>query len=227
SPILLACDADPSPAAIAVSNNYNATDAYPYVDDESGIWILQHEAPQCNVVATYEDSNPVAACAVGCQGTVKFVRTWSILNWCTGTVMYRYQVIKLVDDIAPVINVSSPAPIGTDSWICGKDVVLPTAMVVDRCDSNASIISIVGPVPVIFTGGNWEAQDLGQGCHEFTYVASDCCGNTSTAVITVTILDKTPPVAIAKEFIVVSLTDDGGAIDTHAEQVQGGGVAKI
>src|SRR5690606_435487 len=95
------------------------------------------------------------------------------------------------------------------------------------CDVNASIISVVGPVPVLLSGGNWVAQDLPQGCHVFTYVASDCCGNTSSATITVSVIDKTPPVPISKEFIVVSLTHDGGAIDSHDEADQGNGVAKI
>jgi hypothetical protein len=182
----------------------------------------------CNVVATFNDIE-LAACVENCKGTVKIARTWTILDWCFGESRTCVQVIKKVDDEGPYSIVIGAAnnPYSVDAWECDVDITLPNAVVRDSCDPNAAIVLIEGfinippdinvpPVPgneviikVEKVGNRWIARDVPYGFHTFVYTASDCCGNTSTAELDIVVLDRVSPVATAKEFITVSLTQSG------------------
>ena len=189
--------------------------AYPYVVIGTSRSYLLPNVSVCNVIATFTDT-PINACA-GCtagNGTLKVARSWLILDWCTGGTRTCSQIIKAKDDIAPVI--APIPPLGTftvDAWGCEARIVLPRATVTDVCDRNAGIVAVDGPLGVVIirSGLDFIVTNAPKGIHTFTYTARDCCGNTSTSSISVTVLDKVAPVASAKEFIVISLTSSGDA----------------
>ena len=220
----LSCKDDVSPEGIATKLGIKY--AYPYYVDTSGMFVSAIKESICNFAVTYKDGPKIDVCQLGCTSSYKFIRTWTIANWCTGTVTTVAQLIKVSDYEAPVIVVSSPDKVyAVDAWGCETDIVLPVALVTDNCDEHAKIVAIDGPlgVEVKIIGGKWTALGVPKGTHTFTYTASDCCGNQSTAIITVTVVDKTAPVATAKEFIVVTLTRSGGQPGETEEP----GVAKV
>ncbi|MEE9373487.1 MAG: T9SS type A sorting domain-containing protein [Saprospiraceae bacterium] len=116
-------------------NNYGVKTAYPYVKRKTktydpglrakigtstggrrevinmdSIYIPVNKVV-CNIAATKIDLHPIEIC----PGDYKFFRTWTILDWCTGTTSEKTQIIKVVDLDAPVIlaiNGQSPNPAG-------------------------------------------------------------------------------------------------------------------
>ncbi|MBK9736815.1 MAG: hypothetical protein IPO92_18390 [Saprospiraceae bacterium] len=91
----------------------------------------------------------------------------------------------------------------------------------DNCDANPTW-EVVAPegVWVVKTANGWRASNVPCGVTTFTYVATDCCGNKGIETLDVTLKDKTPPVAVAKRDIVVSLVpgyDANGQTDGQAK----------
>ena len=54
----------------------------------------------CNIAATKIDLHPIEICG----GERKIFRKWSIIDWCTGTIREKTQIIKFVDNEAPVVT---------------------------------------------------------------------------------------------------------------------------
>jgi len=54
----------------------------------------------CNIAATHHDLYPINACG----GEKKIFRQWTLVDWCTGTVEEKTQIIKFVDNEAPAIT---------------------------------------------------------------------------------------------------------------------------
>ena len=68
----------------------------------------------CNLAADYVDGNTINVC----EGTDKFVRTWTILDWCNpGAVTTYTQTIKVGDATAPVLDCPNDRYIN-DEAIC-------------------------------------------------------------------------------------------------------------
>jgi len=187
--------------------------AYPYV--VIGGWKgNEHAKPiyntLCNINTAYTDIE-IDACGYGCAGNKKIVRDWTVLDWCTSTVVHCEQIIKAADSQGPTITVGSVTA-SVDPWDCKATVSLPGPQHIhDNCDNNVTYY-VIGP-PGVNVEGN-TAYNVPKGTHTFEYVAIDCCGNTTSTPITVHVLDSTPPVAITKERIVVNLTSsfDGTSI---------------
>lgn len=220
--VQVGCGDPITPAALALELGLDY--GYPVLEDTSGaMYPVYPDKAICNVVASYSDSKPIDFCGVGCFGGSKTLRTWIVLDWCSGNVATLTQLIKRVDDIAPEIDVTSPTKTySVDAWACETDIALPKAIVTDNCDAEPRVLTVYGPVGVeVQNKGNGQflAIDVPKGTHTFVYTAADCCGNTTIDSITLTVVDKVAPVATAKEFITVSLTRSGDSTVT--------GVAKI
>lgn len=197
---------------------------YPVLTDTSGaMFPIYPDQAICNVVATYSDSKPIDYCGVGCYGGSKTLRTWIIIDWCTGNTANLTQLIKRTDTEAPTLVVKSPTKTySVDAWACETDIALPKATVTDNCDAEPKVTAVYGPVGIEVQNkgnGQFVAIDVPKGTHTFYYNAADCCGNSVIDSIELTVVDKIAPVATAKEFITVSLTRSGDSIVT--------GVAKI
>jgi len=89
----------------------------------------------------------------------------------------------------------------------------------DDCDY-APMYTVTGPAGVTITGNmadGFIALGAPKGVHTFNYIAFDCCGNEASYPFTVTIVDLSPPVAIAKQNIVVSLSSQSTGADGTAK----------
>jgi len=79
---------------------------------------------------------------------------------------------------------------------------------------------VEGPNGVDITGNMVEgfiASGAPKGVHTFNYVAFDCCGNEASYPFEVTVTDGTPPVVIAKQNVVISLTSGATSPDGFAK----------
>lgn len=98
----------------------------------------------CDLGATFEDGPPIQVC----DGTIKFVREWTIIDWCPDggdNVTTFTQLIKIGDEEGPTVtppNVDSdgdgeldPLVYSTGTFDCTAAIVVPEPDVVDNCSS--------------------------------------------------------------------------------------------
>lgn len=98
----------------------------------------------CDLGATFEDGPPIQVC----DGTIKFVREWTIIDWCPDggdNVTTFTQLIKIGDEEGPAVtppNVDSdgdgeldPLVYSTGTFDCTAAIVVPEPDVVDNCSS--------------------------------------------------------------------------------------------
>ncbi|MBK9255733.1 MAG: T9SS type A sorting domain-containing protein [Saprospiraceae bacterium] len=176
-------------------------------------------APICNIMAAKQDTE-IPACGPTCTNSKKVIRLWTIIDWCTGETRTVTQIIKATDDEAPTI-VAKNITVSVDPWVCAGNFLLPAPDILhDNCDANPTY-TVEGPFGVVIKydipSKRFLVTGAPKGVHTFTYVGKDCCENEGRYDITVTIVDRTPPVAVAKQYIVISLTTDG----------DGEGIAKL
>jgi hypothetical protein len=175
------------------------------------------EGTYCNFGVTSSDEI-VSVCSS--TNTFKIIRTWTVLNWCTNSLVItdingddNIQIIKILDDVAPVITAESVAlstnVAGDHPQPCLSTGALPAAIITDNCSGVASV-EIHTPIGTIFgNGGNIPEPGLGIGTHDVTYVATDGCGNTSELTVQVTIADDLTPTPVCEEITQVAIGGDG------------------
>lgn len=152
------------------------------------------------------------ACGSTCNASKKIIRTWSVMDWCAGTIDPCIQIIELKSINGPKI-VGSDVLTSVDPWACASNFTFPHPSILhDECDPNLTY-EVRGPLGVNMIqdpiSKKWTAVGAPKGIHDFYYVAKDCCGREGYDTVKVTIVDQTPPVAVAKQNIVISLTTGG------------------
>jgi len=219
SPIIMTCGSDVSMPGIvefftpSVGANTALTYGYPTVNGSALSGAI------CNLVATKEDV-VIPACDQSCSNSIKVLRDWTILDWCTAEVTTFNQIIKAVDEEEPTISADDQT-VSVDPWVCEGNFFLEAPGILhDNCTDYVTY-TVTGPAGVTITwnpqANLYFATGAPKGEHTFNYIASDCCGNQGTDQVTVTVVDQTAPVAIAKQNVVVSLT----------QSANGNGVAKV
>ena len=131
---------------------------YPFVYTVGGIIDLDDD--YCNVGATFEDGPAIEIC----DGAYKFIRTWTIVDWCFPTDLYTYaQIVKVGDFTAPEVtcpdNIGNPGqaddvgyPIySTSPYSCTASFTVPLPDVTDNCSSFSVLTEIVTEVEVDVT----------------------------------------------------------------------------
>ncbi|MCB0520802.1 MAG: T9SS type A sorting domain-containing protein [Lewinellaceae bacterium] len=164
-----------------------------------------------------------------CGNLFKIIRTWTVLDWCTGSIVTtgvggedNVQVIKILDEVKPFIE-RPPFSVnanlqGVGSQGCkSQDFLLAPTVLSDNCSGvTVKIITPVGEA-IYLTGGNGNngglipAPGLPLGVHNITYQANDGCGNQTTLIVPVTVVDNTAPVTVCDEITDVNLSTDGRA----------------
>lgn len=143
------------------------------------------------------------------------IRNWTAVDFCTGQVSNRIQVIKVQDKTPPVMATLDDLTVGTDGFLCTGTVELPAVETSDDC-------SAVTVTPSwIYGSGFGPFVGIPEGTHLVTYTATDACGNSSTATMHVTVEDTGPPYAICASFVQVSLSADGVGY-VNAATINGG-----
>ncbi|MFZ1703901.1 MAG: T9SS type A sorting domain-containing protein [Saprospiraceae bacterium] len=199
--------------AIQLATQYAPYYAWPTVNGEA---IGIHT---CNILTTKSDTE-VLPCGPSCSNSKKVIRTWTVVDWCNGTTRLFTQLIKATDDQGPTVIVDD-FTVSVDPWVCAGNFILPHPRILhDNCDDKPTY-TVQGPLGTIITfdpvSGKYQAINAPKGLQTFNYIGSDCCGNKTTTPVLVNVLDLTPPVAVAKQNIIISLTTSG----------EGDGIAKL
>lgn len=165
----------------------------------------------CKFITSHSDQT-LYPCGSTCQASKKIIRTWNVMDWCLGTIRPCIQIIESTSVDGPTIEANDITS-SVDPWACSSNFVFPDPVILhDACDPNPTyevrgpfgVNIIKDPITKKFT-----AVGAPKGIHDFYYVGKDCCGHENIDTITVTIVDQTPPVAVAKQNIVISLTTGG------------------
>ena len=148
----------------------------------------------------------------------KIRRTWTVLDWCDPQFEETQdQIIKIVDEEAPVISCPADFTVSLRHNDCFTNVSLPRATATDNCDFNVDITrELLDPNDnVIPTAG------VPPGAYIARYIAEDACGNTDTCFVHIRVIDPVAPVVVTFQNLVVSLTAGGWAY-LCADQVDDG-----
>ncbi len=191
-----------------------------------GNQIVTEDGP-CNLASTKTDSE-VNVCGAQCGNSKKIIRTWTVLDWCANQTATYVQIIKATDVTPPTI-VAKDLTVSTDPWGCAANINFPEPTTLkDNCSPTVDYM-VQGPagVQVVYqqSSKTWLALNVPKGINTFYYKATDCCGNIGIDTVLVKVADLTSPVAISKEFIVVSLTSGGngqGSAKIYAQSIDNG-----
>ena len=172
----------------------------------------------CNTATTYTDVViPICSNEPACADNAKIIREWKIYDWCSSIVdpIIFTQVIKASDNTPPNIYVKD-FEVSVDPWGCGGTVYFPDPIhLTDNCSSYVRYEVTSAPgLPGINVEYDpikgWFVEDLPTGLYQFFYHAYDCCDNVTSAGVYVRVIDGTPPVAITKQDIVITLIPSPG-----------------
>ena len=209
------CSSSYTPEYIA--NQFGVTYGWPTID---GVAIT---GAVCGLAITHEDQNiPI------CPGEFKVLRTWTIVDWCTGDIETYTQIIKLIGPELLVICPDDGAIGYTNHYGCVGDIVIdpPTTNKDFLCSALRYTVGYLladengeAPTNGIYTPVGYDVSiedqilvsGLGLGKNWIKYTVFDQCGRIENCFTEVVIHDNVPPNPVCDEFTVVSLTSLGWA----------------
>jgi hypothetical protein len=160
--------------------------------------LIDNSGP-CSMGITHSDQT-ISGCS---PGSFTVLRTWLVVDYCSGQIRQRIQIIKVSDKTAPVIQAPPYLEFFTSATTCTATVNLPNVPTSDNC-------SAVSVVPNwAFGSGYGPFHNVAQGSYTLTWVATDACGNTATATSTVQITDNQAPNVACAIGIQASLGTNG------------------
>jgi len=160
----------------------------------------------CSIAYDYDDLEISL-----CENSSKILRTWTVVFWCSGSIINHTQIIAVKDKKAPVLECPAPVTVGTTSSIqCKATVILPQVTITDNCSTNFNV-NMNTPSGWI-SGNGGIVQNINLGTYTITYEVQDDCANTSSCSTTLTVVDDDSPTVICDEFTVTTLNNTGVAI---------------
>ncbi len=156
----------------------------------------------CELIVSFSDQQ-VPLCG---SGGFRVLRTWTIIDYCSGDFTLNVQIINIEDNIAPVIICPEDITVGTNQNDCSATVNFPFATATDDCSDFDISVSWA------FGTGYGPFFNVPVGIHAVTYTAQDDCGNISTCTINVEVVDNIPPTPVCSYITTVDLSVFGNAI---------------
>ncbi|MCO6480387.1 MAG: hypothetical protein J5I94_27345, partial [Phaeodactylibacter sp.] len=143
-------------ATLPNGNPHPSVTGYPFIVTVSGIQNLAQS--YCNIGASFVDRARVNVC----PGAFKFVRDWTVIDWCDGdNIATDQQVIKVGDFTAPTVTCPGqdydwdgdldPLVFSTSPWSCTAAFSAPLPTVTDNCSNYQVKTEIVTEVEVPVT----------------------------------------------------------------------------
>ena len=155
-----------------------------------------------------------------CGSTYTIERVWTVVNTCTGNSTTHIQKIEVIDEDAPrfaFVPLDVTAYSSEES--CDGAYVSMDPVTVTDCDPGFTITNN-SAFAIVNTTDASGIYPLGTTAVTFT--ATDGCGNFSTAIVKVTVLDLVSPTAICVESITLELDDENGDATLYAENLNDG-----
>ena len=192
----------------------------PYTPD--GSEILPNNS-LCELNATFSDQILTI-----CESSFKVLRTFTVLDWCTGDVKEAFQIIKVMDNEPPIVTTIEDDEFAAyaDPYTCTGTFDVPHPIVNEsECSSwtyeVGFAVAVNGMEPtdgIYYTTGitgnyidGFTIPNLPLGISWLRYIVEDACGNSTESFTEITVVDNVPPIAVCDEFTVVTLTSDGSA----------------
>ena len=181
----------------------------------------------CSLVsATHEDQ--VFTIANGaCQ---EILRTWTVIDWCqfnqnqqTG-LWTRIQVIKINNNIPPVIQNLDTIQVCNYSENCGLTAYLETLVGTDECTPNAQLrwtweLDLFNDQSINHLGNTNQVQvNLPNGTHRLRIRLEDQCGNFVIGTKILVVRDCKKPTPRCTSTIVTAVMSEFGEISIYAGQ---------
>lgn len=141
-----------------------------------------------------------------CVGNLQIVRTWTVVNACSGDFRTDIQIISVVDTTGPTLVCPDTIRSSVDVGMCTSTVTFPAAVATDEC-SGASV-NISTPYGNLNTNGGTIGW-IPIGFHPVTYTAIDSCNNRTSCTAVLHVQDRTPPVAACDFINDVALRPNG------------------
>ena len=155
----------------------------------------------CELVISHSDQQ-IAGCS---PGAFRILRTWTAIDWCSGAFLLNVQIIKVKDTTPPTLICPADITVSTDVFDCTATINLPVATASDNC-SNISITPSWA-----YGSGFGPFTNVAQGDYEITYTATDGCGNETSCIIQLSVIDDVAPVTVCDLATQVDLSTDGVA----------------
>jgi len=181
---------------------------YPLVKTAFGIHDLTK--PFCNIAATYTDKQRAQIC----EQAHKFIRVWTLFDWCKpGSTFIYHQLIKVGDFTPPELL----GPVGSDCvptystgpFSCFASVKIPEPdSVWDNCSGWKVFVDVLAENGDLLARGLKPGDVAGRipvGLNTFRYRAEDDCKNVGVYDCHFEVLDLNEPVAQCVDFLNVSL----------------------
>jgi hypothetical protein len=134
-------------------------------------------------------------------------RIWTVEDLCALQTRTVRQTIRIVDNIAPVIQCPPTKIAYTLPGECFSTVNLDRPTVSDGCDPSATFLVTTSYGQV----GLGPHFNVPAGTHTITYTGVDACLNTAVCQTTLRVLDEERPIAICDDEIVIALNQHGKA----------------
>ncbi len=192
---------DVASPALACGSNVNTSPIVTGAPTINGQSLYQNGVCEINVTFTDQIIDI-------CGGSKKILRSWSVVDWCTGTIRTKTQIIKIIDKTGPVINCPPAATVGTDEYACTASTIV-SATATDAC---SAVVSVIAQIPGYSVSASGFVAGLPRGMHIVTYFATDACGNTSSCTQKITVRDDKLPTPVCHQNTKVTLTGSGTAI---------------
>ena len=143
-----------------------------------------------------------------CPGNLTVLRSFTVIDCCTGETLDSTQIIRVLDDTPPAFACPDTLRLGTSSsFSCTAVTLLPTLVATDDCSGPATV-QITGPDGTPLANGG-PVADLPLGNSSIEYTVSDACGNAATCSVPVIVTDNQPPVLICDELTSVNINSTG------------------
>ena len=159
-----------------------------------------------------------------CGKSVKIVRNWVILDWCTDRVVDINQIIIIEDTLPPQFLDTLPdLDLDSDPFLCGREVIQLPEPDYSDCGSDEVTLEIlyetydIDDQLVLISNGNSLILPVIRmvstvSTFDVIYILTDECGNINRDTIAITISDTESPVAVCDKFTVISIAGQGEAL---------------
>ncbi len=160
--------------------------------------ILEEQHTYCDISYTFEDEVLEL-----CGNTFKILRTWTLVDWCSGVTLQHEQTIVVEDTQAPVISLADTKVI-PDTFSCTASMVVK----LDYEDDCSPLVQLKasytipggihddGTLVVVDLTNNDTIPNMPVGMTNVTFTAMDECGNIGTLISTLNPLDQIAPTAL-------------------------------
>ncbi|MCB0608172.1 MAG: DUF11 domain-containing protein [Lewinella sp.] len=233
-PFTTVLECDESFATTANGYPSPSVTGYPFLYTLTGPVNLGPNSVYCNLGATFSDGTKI----VTCDNSYKFIRTWTLLNWCEpGTSITYTQLIKVGDFTPPTVIVPQEdsdwdgqydlITYSTGPFDCTAAFEAPLPTVTDLCSNEVEILiqvvnSATGEIlTAIGDGDNRLVTGIPTGCYVYRYLVTDGCGNQAVAELPFMVEDRINPIAVCNDDLHISLGGDGYAEISAADVDEG------